>query len=53
MQRLNIKKCKLLELHVTQIRHYLSILQKKMSKFETPKNAKKSCKVHKIGGAHF
>ena len=42
MQSLNIKERKLLVLQITQTRHPLSILQKKMSKFKTAKNGKKS-----------
>ena len=40
IQSLNIKEWKLLELQITQTRHPFSILQKKMSKFKTPKNEK-------------
>ena len=41
MQSLNIKEWKLLELQITQTRHPLSILKKKMTKFKIPKNEKK------------
>ena len=46
MQSLNIKECKLLELQITQTRHPLSILQKKMSKFKTHKNEKENHEMY-------
>ena len=45
MQSLNIKEWKLLELQITQTRHHLSILQKNISKFKTPKNENKNHKM--------
>ena len=42
-----------MELQITQTRHPLSILEKKMFKFKTPKNEKKSWNVYRIGGAHL
>ena len=53
MPNINIKECKLLELQITQTRHPLSILQKKMSKFMTPKSDEKSRNVYKIRGAQL
>ena len=51
-QSLNIKKCKLFELQITQSKHPLSISDGKMSKFNTPQYEKLS-DVHKIKGAHL
>ena len=44
MQSLNIKEWILLELQITQTRHPLSIVDGKMSKFNTPQNEKKIMK---------
>ena len=53
MQSLNIKEWKLFELQITQTRHPLIILQKKMSNFKTPKMKKNPWNVYKIEGAHL
>ena len=47
IQNLNIKEWKLLELQITQTRHPLSILDGKMSKFNSPKIRKCLSDLHK------
>ena len=50
---LNIKKVTLLELQITQTRHYQSILDGQKSKFNTPKNEKISIECAKVEGVHL
>ena len=42
-----------MELHITQTRHTLSILQKKITKFKTPENEKKNHEMYTKRGTHL